>query len=175
MKTKAKYECEFCGCEYTNFADAESCEARGLEAPIVKVGDIVLAKGGYGWYDGKMNWVSNPEVRPHKEGQGETACHVQNPRCPKKSGNCFDKCCCFSFYHVVTAIDYVEGVNGNYDPPGHRARYHLATMAMKGKNTYASGYTFASNHHRPELVKKPPASVVRESKALLGKLAKYLL
>jgi hypothetical protein len=154
-----RYQCELCGEQYDTEGDAFSCEKRGLEKAITKVGDIVTCQSGFGWFDGDPEWISNPEVamdgvpRP-----GGVSIGTRNP----KHGNCFGKCCTYQFYYVVSAIDYEE----------HRVRYHVVTKAMSGAQGYRSGYTYNDGHCRPVVVKSPPALAVDD---VIGHKAESLL
>ena len=87
MKTMNRFLCQICKKEYFNVHDAEKCEQQGVEKPLFKVGAIVYARAGYGWYDGDIRWVINPNVKIGG-----------NP----KHGNCFGKCCTMAFYYVIT-------------------------------------------------------------------------
>lgn len=147
-KMKTLYICEGCGRKFNQSEDAALCEGRTSE-PTVKVGDIVLARSGFGWYGGDVAWISNPKHTP----------------CKSPGTNCFDTCCTYSFYYVVTAIDYES----------HRVRYHLATMAMSEENDYRYGYTYDQHHCTPEKVENPPADVVEQSKTLIGHVARGLI
>lgn len=176
MKTKVTYQCGICEDEFKTPEEAQACEDKGRDKALVAVGDIVFCRSGFGWYSGEPKWVSNLEVRPHAPGTGENACHVQKPRCPKRNGNCFEPCCTFQFYYVVTAIDYVDDFH--YDQVGHRIRYHVMTKAMTsvGANRgYSGGFTFNEGHCTPELVAKPPAAIVKDAQDLIGKKASHLL
>lgn len=172
-KAITRYICRFCGEEYDNESAADKCEAQGVDEAIVQVGDIVTLGKGFGWYDGDERWVTNPEVRMNMHGTGLSSHQVPPKKpCPKRSSNCFDSCCCFEFYYVVTRIDTSQDHSSD---PGHRCRYHVETLAMSGKNGYRGpGYTFNEGHHLPVLVKNPPAIVVEQSKALIGHKAKHL-
>lgn len=154
-KTITTYPCPICGVEYETKEEAEKCYAKGFK-PKFKVGDIVFATAGFGWYDGKKTWVSNPTVK-----------FRGNP----EHGNCFGACCTYQFYYVVTLIDKSEY---SYDD-SHRVRYHLYTMAMSGKQGHTEGWTFDDRHLTPVKTKKPPASVIKDSKKLIGKKASWLL
>lgn len=149
------YQCDLCRRVYETAAEAKACEARGVDASIVRVGDIVFVYHCFGWYDGEASWVSNPDVFLKRNGA----------KCPKGSSNCFGSCCNFRFYYVVTAIDF----------EGHRTRYHLVTLAMTGKNGHRGGYTFNAGHFVPEKVKNPPAVVVETAKKLIGQKRENLL
>jgi len=147
---KTTYTCPICNGTYNTKKAAEECLAKGFE-PRFKVGDIVFARAGFGWYDGKKSWVSNPDVQ-------------KNPQ----HGNCSGSCCTFQFYYVITFIDIDEGNS-------HRPRYHLFTNAMTGKEGYRGGYTFDIHHRTPVLVKNAPMVVIKDSKKLIGEKAEYLL
>ena len=152
--TTIRYLCETCGREYKKPEDAMKCEAV-KETPVVKVGDIVTLKNGFGWYDGDDRWVINPER------EGKKTKHKDNR-------NCFDSCCTMGFYYVVTAI--------TPDPRDkHRLQYHCFTNAMTGKNGYHEGYTYVGTHYTPKKVTRPPRFVVKDSQKLIGKLSEYLL
>ena len=153
------YKCKICQTVYDLSWEAEECEAQGVREPSVQVGDIVLARAGFGWYDGDKRWISNPsiEVKPRD-------------RCPKGDGNCFSDCCTYAFYYVVTAIDLDES---EHSRSMHRRRYHLFTRAMAAG--YRRGYTFDKHHVKPRKVEAPPAFVVRSSKGLIGQKAGDLL
>jgi len=150
-KAIQKHGCQVCGREYVTEAEAVVCETQPEDEPCVKVGDIIFAGAGYGWFDGDKSWVSNLGIR-RKKGHG----------------NCFGECCTMRFFFVVTAID-------KDDRNPHRVRYHLFTKAMSGKEGHRCGYTFNNGHTRPSLVKKPPSAVVSGSKDLIGQKADYLL
>ncbi len=153
------YECGVCTSTYDSLEEAEGCEAKGVVKPSVAVGDIILAGAGFGWYDGDKKWISNPNVK------------LRQKPCPNGDGNCFSDCCTYAFYYVVTAIDLDDD---DHLRSQHRRRYHLFTKAMSGKG-YRQGYTFDRYHAKPKKVDKPPAYVVRTSKVLIGKKARFLL
>lgn len=155
------FRCPICKSDHATLKGAEVCMAQGVDRPIVKVGDIVIAGYGYGWFDGDIRWVVNPQVvvNPGPEPS------MRTQPCPGKHGNCFDSCCTMGFYYVVTAIDH----------SGHRTRYHLFTKAMIGKDRPKSGWTYNDGHVRPELVKKPKRFLVKDSADLVGRKAEYLL
>jgi hypothetical protein len=122
-----------------------------------KVGDIVYLRSGFCWYDGDRKWISNADrIDPKK--QGNPGPVRRRERCPNGDRNCFSPCCTFQFYYVITHIDSEDD----------RTRYHVATLAMTEETGYRSGYTFDQGHFPPRKVAKPPAYVVRTSKALLG-------
>ena len=157
MKTTTRtfYQCEICLLEYPRSRPAYNCEAEGMPDKAVEVGDIVEIRYGFGWYDGDKKWVINPKNNRKSEGK----------KCPKKGTNCFSKCCTMGFYYVITHI--------NKDPDdGHRWRYHIATKSMvKG---WADGYTYTSGHYAPKKIENPPKYVVKDSKDLIGEIAKHL-
>jgi hypothetical protein len=154
-KVETTYACDICGEKYRTNEEAVACEARGFE-PKFKVGQIVTSKQGFGWYDGDKSWIVNPDItlRPEK--------------CPNGNRNCFECCCTYVFYYVITFIDGDER-------EGHKPRYHLRTKAMTGKQGYSEGWTFDEGHYKPMLVRNPPKIVVEQSKELLGKPSGYLL
>jgi hypothetical protein len=155
------FQCPVCKTDYSTRQEAEACLSRGVDSPIVKVGDIVILQYGYGWFDGDIRWVINPEVRVNPGLE-------PSPRvrpCPKKKGNCFDSCCTMGFYYVVAAIDL----------SGHRTRYHALTKALSGKIRPAGGWTFNTGHVRPQLVKRPKRFLVKDSADLIGQKAGHPL
>ncbi len=145
MKKIVRYACSICKTEYETNREAVTCEAKGLDAPVAKVGDIVFVRAGFGWFDGDKRWVSNRNV-------------LEKVPKPNPHGNCFGECCTFQFYYVVTAIDN----------DGHRRRYHIMTKAMSGKQGHRGGYTFGSHHVTMRVVKKPPLFVTKDSEDLIG-------
>jgi hypothetical protein len=155
------FRCPVCKAGYPTRQEAEACVARGLDSPIVKVGDIVTLSYGYGWFDGDIRWVVNPEVRVSPG--PEPSRPVRS--CPRKKGNCFEPCCTMGFYYVITVIDH----------SGHRTRYHALTKALTGKGRPAGGWTFNTGHVRPVLVKKPKRFLVKDSADLIGQKAGHLL
>jgi hypothetical protein len=152
MKTITEYECDICATRFAFQSAAEKCEARGLDKKLANVGDIVTVTAGYGWYDGDRGWVTNPniELRPKRP-----ASHDQN---------CFDRCCTYEFFYVVTAID----------AENHRRHYHLVTLAMSGRQGHRSGWT-SMGHYRPKIVMDPPDYVIETSKSVIGETAENLL
>lgn len=156
------FACTFCKTEYPTAEAATQCEWRGEFAPQFKVGDIVLAQAGFGWYSGDNRWIAN------YEGVGDPPRKKRRLRCPNGDGNCFDPCCTYQFYYVVTHIDADDR-----DP--HRPRYHLATGAMDESSGYDLGYTFDSHHKTPRLAEKVPAFVKTDAARLIGHVAKGLL
>lgn len=166
MKAITTYACEICGTVYEDRKKAEACEAQGRPEPSVSVGDIVFAKGGFGWFDGDEAWVSNLK----KLGRGSPGALPGRRREPH--GNCFGDCCNYRFYYVVTAIDPDQD---SYSRKEHRLRYHLFTKAMTGQMGHRSGYTYDIHHVKPQLASHPPAAVVEGSKDLLGQKAGDLL
>lgn len=160
-KIKKLYLCDYCGQEYGTIKKARECEALGFH-PTLEVGDIVKGQAGFGWYDGDKWWVVNPKVKEESKGHAD-------------GRNCFDDCCCFVFYYVVTKVDGDKGFPHDERRDLHRPRYHLFTKAMLGKSGYRSGMTFDKDHICVEKVKEPPEVVVQDSKNLLGKKATNLL
>jgi hypothetical protein len=156
------YKCPICHRIYKSMGDAMDCFEIGIDHPIVEVGDIVFLRSGFGWFDGDKRWVSNPKVLEKHKGVPYEKRHKD------RRTNCFDSCCTFQFYHVVTAIDY--------DPrDSHRTRYHIATKAMKKGNAYRYGFTFNQGHIRPSKVRNPPKFVVKDSKDMIGHKAEWLV
>lgn len=145
---KTLYQCEFCGAIDADRKKVEACEAEGREAPIVAVGDVVTIKSGYRWFDGDRAWIVNPDV-------------VLGGN--KSHGNCFDSCCCYQFYYVVTAIEPDKR-------DGHKIRYHVRTLAVGQER----GWT-GSGHRPPRKVADPPTKVVEASLALIGETYEQLL
>ena len=163
----SRWRCEVCQGEYETEAEAAACESHPLDTPAVQVGDIVTCGSGSGWYDGSREWIQNADaVDPRRIG-GERPLSALYPerKCPKGHGNCFSECCNFTFLRAVTLIDH--------EPGDHRARYHVETRAMTGKQGYQLGYTF-DDHRRPTRV-KASRRVVKEAQALIGHRASHLL
>ncbi len=160
----SKWACGACGAEYPTQAAADECESVPMPTPSVDVGDIVTLRAGFGWHDGDRRWIANADhVDPNRKGKpGPFTRRI----CPDGDSNCFSSCCTFMFYYVVTHIDYVTG---------HRVRYHVATLAMTGKEGYHQGYTYDAGHCGPSRVANPPRSVVRSSKPLIGRRAGTLI
>lgn len=140
---KHTFKCPGCGNEYEQKKQAIDCINSGDE-PIVKVGDIVELKYGFGWFDGDSRWVINPDVDTSKHG--------------------FGRDCSMGFYYVVTHIDQEN----------HRTRYHVATKAMTGEQSYRSGWTYNIGHYTPKVIQAPDF-VKNDSKNLIGKKAIFLL
>lgn len=167
MKIVTIYECEICGSRHDTEADAAECEAQGIEhVPGLEVGDIVLARAGFGWFDGDVRWIENYDRI------GRKVSPFDRPKKNQSHGNCFGACCTYQFYYVVTAIDRVEPYK---EHDGHRVRYHLATLAMSESTGYGSGWTYARHHVTPTKVAAPPQHVVDTSKALIGREARTLI
>lgn len=72
-----------------------------------------------------------------------------------------------NFYYVVTAIDTKPGNQ-------HDIAYHLATLAMSGKQGHRDGWT-SKHHYMPVPAHNVPESVVKESKRLIGRKFQNLL
>lgn len=144
---KTLYKCPICEKNYDNKEKAELCLKKGF-SPKFKVGDIVFTKAGFGWFDGDEKWISNPGVRKKQ-----------------KHDHCFQDCCTYKFYYVISHID---GDSNDL----HRVRYHVFTGAMKGG--YRDGYTF-DTHYTPKLIENPPKFIVKDSKKFIGKKSGYLL
>ena len=156
---KILYQCEICGKKYNTEIEAIKCE-RTPYNPKLKVGDIIKISQNFGWFDGDKKWIRNPNVGP-KNGP------MKRLPCPNGNSNCFEECCCYSFYWVVTAIDR--------DPQGlHRPRYHIFTEAMTGNMGYHSCYVF-DTHLNPEKIEFPPSYIVETSKKYFGMRSEYLL
>lgn len=153
MKTVTQYQCEVCHRLYDNEALATRCESN-IDIPKFQVGDIVTARAGFGWYDGDLAWIGNPDA--------------DTQRIRNSHGNCFGDCCTYSFYYVITSID-------RSPEQLHRMRYHLETLAMSGKMGYRRGYTFNSGHCSIVKVQAPPSIVIEQSKGLIGHQATGLL
>ncbi|KKL91381.1 hypothetical protein LCGC14_1895210, partial [marine sediment metagenome] len=47
-----RYTCDICGDTYDTKVEALKCEKRGPLRPKFKVGDIVIGRAGFGWFDG---------------------------------------------------------------------------------------------------------------------------
>ena len=156
-----RWQCDLCTRIYDTRNEAEQCAARGDGAPKFQVGDIVLGKSGFGWFDGDKRWIENFD---------RLGGDARSGKCPRGNGNCFSSCCTFQFYYVVTFVDFDD-----YPAPcdRHRPRYHLVTGAMM--RGYRVGYTFDTGHITPHRVKNPPAFVVQDSRRFLGQKAEALL
>lgn len=154
-KAITTFECQICGAEFATENEAILCEQQEF-APKFKAGDIVTVGKGFGWYDGDKLWVSNPniELRPDV--------------CPNRHGNCFNECCTYQFYYVVTYVDCEQRTS-------HRPRYHLATGAMSGKQGYRYGYTYDWGHIPPKLVANASPELREAGKTLIGHQASILL
>lgn len=146
---RVTYTCEKCEEDYDTEEEAYDCENQELDEPSVDVGDIVFVKSGYGWFDGDKKWVSNPDVELRK-------------KCPNDNGNCFEPCCTYRFYYVITAIDEDR----------HQLRYHIVTKAMNSKSGHRLTYTYHHEHIPLETIEDPPNLTVDD---VIGEKAKYLL
>lgn len=149
----AIYLCAVCGEAFYSSEEAQKCEAT-TEPLQAQVGQIVLLSRGYGWFDGKPEWV------------------VQNT-------GTFNGGKTHSFWYVVTAITKgrpgapPQLLYGDYD--AHRWTYHLATRAMVNQST--GGWTRPKGHYwfiRKDQ-REPPPIVVEEAKMLIGKRFEDLL
>lgn len=162
------WECEVCTTRYATPELATACEAQAQTEPSVAVGDIVLCRGGFGWFSGDARWIQNPDVLQQKL--------ARRGACPRGNGNCFGPCCTYRFYYVVTAIDK-EPARSPYYPEAqvarHRWRYHLATKAML--HGYRTGYTFDHGHYAPSLVPRPPAFLAVDKLDLIGTRSTHLI
>jgi hypothetical protein len=147
---KIQYQCEVCKALHDTLFAAIICESKN-ETPIVQVGDIVIARAGFSWFDGDIKWVHNPEVK-------------KNPA----HGNCFKLCCSMAFYYVVTDIT-------PYHNNPHQLAYHLRTGAMLPANGYSNGYTTETGHFKPVLMPNPPQEIVEDSKRFIGMKSESLL
>ncbi len=110
---RIQFICEGCDEGYDNFSESFKCETQDAGTPVAAVGDIVTTGDYFGWFDGDKRWVIPPT-------SGKLRSERADLMCPEGGGNCFDSCCNYSFYYVVTAIDVVK----------HRVRYFLKTRAM---------------------------------------------
>ncbi len=153
---KVQYICEGCGGKFDGIDKAIACEAvEGVRIDDIEVGDIVLAKSGFGWFNGDKRWITNPNIKLRA----------------RHAYNCFGPCCTFQFFYVVTLIDEQE----------HRARYHLRTRAMADKRKsggemgHIGGYTFNVHHITPKKVDRPPPFLLRSGRSLVGWKAESLL
>ena len=161
------YQCPICDEIHSTIEKAEKCIAQGIPEPIVEVGDIVELRYGFGWFEGKEEWVINPEIGE----QGDKIDlvkknHIDVPG--DRQTNCFGSCCTMGFYYVVTKIELDK-------ERGHILKYHIYTKAMTGNKGYREGYTYADTHVKPTKVENPPEFVVEDSKDLIGKEARWLL
>ena len=154
MTTITAYQCDICHQTFNDPEEAINCEAQGLPPQCAQVGDVVICRGGYRWFNGKRHWLSNPDVKLGSH---------------KAHGNCFGACCSYEPYYVVTAIQI----------DGHRRRYSLVTLALLGAGGAGyNGYTHDDNsHHRPVKVSGFPPEVLSDAHALglLGQVAKDLI
>ncbi len=146
---KILYQCEGCEEQYASEAECRRCETQKDEVRFA-VGDIVLGRYGFGWFDGDRDWVSNPELL--LPGLKE----ARPKHCPRGDGNCFGKCCTLGFYYVVSAIDTYE----------HRTRYHLRTGAMR--SGYQSERT-TNDEGGWRKVPNPPNKVLTQARSMIGR------
>lgn len=147
------YLCKVCAEAYYTSAEAEKCE-RSAGPLQARVGQIVLINRGYGWYDGKPEWVVE-----------KTGDHNGRPT--------------HSFWYVITAI--TKGRPGFRPVPlwgdaeAHVWTYHMATRAMVKQGT--NGWTRPKSHHwfDSKSLLEPPPIVIEEAKMLIGQQADSLL
>ena len=106
---KHLFECPMCHKDYESKEEAEKC-MNSTDKTDLKVGDIVTAGAGFGWFDGDKDWVVNPDVDISKHGFG------------------WD--CSMGFYYVITDIA----------TEGHILKFSLFTKAMMSaySNGYVS-------------------------------------
>lgn len=156
------YACSHCRTEYRSEPEAIACEATGLPEPRLRVGDVVFAGAGYGWFDGDPRWVSNPDMlfgaKRHRDGR-----------------NCFEPCCTYRFYYIVTAIDRMYDNKQDHWRSDHAVRYHVRTLAMSGEQHRVGGWTCDEGHIRLQRVRKVPDYVRATGQALLGQKSDWLL
>lgn len=162
------YQCEKCMTIYSSAELAQACEAQTIE-PIAQPGEIVLAKGSFGWFDGDKSWISNPDVK----------LKINGYKCPNGDDNCFGSCCNYAFYYVVGAVTldqpdnvYVRG-RVRDELREHRWKYHLFTRAMSSIDGYGSGYTYDHGHYTPRRVEPQPK--LDGAEAFIGQRSKHLL
>lgn len=141
-----QYVCEACKKVYLSPEEALECESQPLPEHDLNVGDIVLAHSGFSWYDGKIEWVSNPLVRAQ-----------ENLDKNKSHGNCFRPCCTYSFYYVITKITSRK----------HKVLFHLETKAMTGEQGYRGGWATHS-HYFPKKVDNIPDAIANDYSDLIG-------
>jgi len=169
MRQLQTFQCEICKEVYDAAADAQRCEAQGRDEQYLKVGDIVLARSGFGWFDGDENWVENyAAISDGGKYSDRQRLMQEHP----DHGNCFSACCTFQFFYVVTAIDNWGTCKKTRT---HQRRYHLFTEAMTVEQGYRSGVTFREGHHTPILAEYVPASVREAAAKLVGQTADCLL
>lgn len=171
MPTATRFKCDVCDVEYATLKMATRCERQPQDKPAFAVGDVVLCKAGFGWYDGDRRWIQNAaKVDPRGIGK---PIGITRPRA--RHGNCFGSCCTFQFYYIVTAVDKdpPRGLLPETQLVRHRWRYHLFTLAMT--NGHGQGWTFDYHHYTPVRVKSPPAFIVKSGARLLGRKAGHLL
>lgn len=165
--------CHLCGTRYPTPHAARLCEELGFPEPLVSVGDIVFTRDGFGWFDGDPAWVANFTELFGRRSSEQPDHLLEGPKHPEH-GNCFDACCTYRFYYVVTHIDRAgDDSVDRRDAELHRTRYHLVTDAMK--QSYRSGWTYDAGHYRPEIALEVPESVRVSAKALIGTRASGLL
>jgi hypothetical protein len=152
MKILETYQCETCGNTSSNKSQVLACESIPLETPIFEVGEIVFVKNGFGWFDGEPAWISNFKA-------------VQENRTAQSHGNCFQSCCTYRFYYVITAIEQ----------DGHRLKYYVVTNAMTGTQGHRGGYTYTKGHITPQRAGIAPPLVTQQAQKLIGEKPKMLI
>lgn len=157
------FSCDVCHKTHNSYQRALDCEFTEPNLLNVKVGDIVTAQFGFGWYNGDKRWLVNPELE--LTGSilvGDMSVPVRKKgKCPNHSlsWNCFDRCCTWGFYYVVTDMRLRKN--------SHLMIYSVRTGAMEEPNGHIGGWT-GSNHVRLTAVTDPPPFVVEDSKRLIG-------
>lgn len=145
MKILKQYQCGICKTIYDEQADAEKCEAQGLEKAEFELGDLVVTEtsfGRFGWFDGDPAWV----IKRGKDFRG-------------RSGETY------SLIYVITAI-----TPSSDDWNLHRLCYHLVTKGMSGEQGYQQGYTLIEGHRG---LCKVEANL--DGSDLIGQEASYLI
>lgn len=157
---KTIYICEGCEQKFDTAKAALACENREKPKVAFKVGDIVTVGKTFGWFDGDPEWIVNKRLLGHARAEA-----YDKSKCRHPGTNCFDTCCCYQFYYVVTAIDM----------DGHRTRYHLRTKAMTGKQGYKGGWTYDVHHYTPKRVTRNiPEAVKLAATKMRGKMETLL-
>lgn len=121
---RLKYECAVCNQIYDSEQDAIACEEKGVDDPVVSVGQFVVVDrddyGRFGWFNGDPDWVIKKPKGLHsvKDWDGR-------------------------YYTLIYVVTHIDSKN-------HRTRYHLETKAMK--KDYRKGYTFSTGHYTPRAI-----------------------